>query len=115
MIKLDVPAAGRLASGMREAAGELGNLDPLHKRIATEWAGRAARRAPMRTGLLSRSIEPAHNGAHAGVEATAKHAPFVHWGTRYVKARPFITDTATPGAWLDRYAAYIDNTLGEIQ
>ena len=52
----------------------------------------AQRNAPVDTGNLKRSIglEIRDDGLTAEVEATADYAPYVEWGTRFMKAQPFV-------------------------
>lgn len=54
-------------------------------------AERSRGRAPVKTGALLSSIGYAKEGNDSAVvKATAHHAPFVHYGTRFMRARPFI-------------------------
>ncbi len=57
-----------------------------------ELQTKAQRNAPVDTGNLKRSIrlEIRDNGLTAETEATADYAPYVEWGTRFMKAQPFI-------------------------
>lgn len=54
----------------------------------------AKKRAPVRTGTLRRSITSRVNesGNVARVGSNLRYAPFVHFGTRYMRARPFLQD-----------------------
>lgn len=54
-------------------------------------ARKARSRTPVRTGSLLASIGYAKEGGDSAVvKATARHAPFVHWGTKYMRPRPFL-------------------------
>lgn len=57
-----------------------------------EMQAKAQRNAPVDTGNLKRSIglEIRDNGLTAEVEALAEYAPYVEWGTRFMRAQPFI-------------------------
>lgn len=52
----------------------------------------AHRNAPVDTGNLKRSIglEIVDGGLSAEIGAMADYAPYVEWGTRFMKAQPFI-------------------------
>ena len=62
------------------------------QRNGAELQMKAQRNAPVDTGNLKRSIrlQIRDNGLTAEAEATADYAPYVEWGTRFMKAQPFM-------------------------
>ena len=62
------------------------------KMNGAELQNKAKRMAPVDTGTLKRSIglEITEAGMTAEVEATAEYAPYVEYGTRFMKAQPYI-------------------------
>ena len=62
------------------------------KMNGAELQNKAMRMAPVDTGTLKRSIglEITEAGMTAEVEATAEYAPYVEYGTRFMKAQPYI-------------------------
>lgn len=57
-----------------------------------ELNANAARKAPVDTGFLRRSIvfEIANLGLSARSVALAEYAPYLEWGTRFMSAQPFM-------------------------
>lgn len=57
-----------------------------------EMEEKAQRNAPVDTGTLKRSIslEITNGGMNAQVEPTAEYAPYVEFGTRLMKAQPYL-------------------------
>ena len=62
------------------------------KMNGAELQNKAKRMAPVDNGTLKRSIglEITEAGMTAEVEATAEYAPYVEYGTRFMKAQPYI-------------------------
>lgn len=62
------------------------------QRNGAELQTKAQRNAPVDTGNLKRSIrlQIRDNGLTAEAEATADYASYVEWGTRFMKAQPFM-------------------------
>ena len=75
-----------------EKNAELGEVKWIVRRNGAELQARAQRKAPVDTGTLKRSIglEIRDGGLTAESEATAEYAPYVEWGTRFMKAQPFM-------------------------
>ncbi len=48
--------------------------------------------APVDTGFLRNSVRPTVYDGYATVGAYTGYARFVHYGTRYMRGRPFITN-----------------------
>lgn len=104
-VDVQVDGANRLASTLRSASRRLADVSS-PARSAAQVIGAAARaRTPVRTGLLRASITVRSETDGASVGTSVRYAPYVNFGTRYVRARPFLTDAAERGAPL-ALAAY---------
>lgn len=62
------------------------------KSNGAELNANAARKAPVDTGFLRRSIvfEITNFGLSARSVALAEYAPYLEWGTRFMSAQPFM-------------------------
>ena len=62
------------------------------RRNGVELNRNAAKKAPVDTGFLRRSIifEVADGGMTAGSVAQAHYAPYLEYGTRFMSAQPFM-------------------------
>lgn len=72
------------------------------------------RRTPVDTGELRGSETATSDDTSLTVKAAAEHGPYVHYGTRYMTARPFMQDAldaAVPRVQSDLIAA-ITRELG---
>ncbi|CUX18485.1 HK97-gp10 family putative phage morphogenesis protein [Clostridium sp. C105KSO13] len=71
----------------------LGAVKQAVKRSGTTLQKEVERIVPVDTGTLKRSItgpELTDGGLTAKVEATAEYAAYVEYGTRYMKAQPYM-------------------------
>lgn len=90
--------AGVKLAGVKELKRKLADNAQMNgaKKIVqkngSELQAKAQRNAPVDTGNLKRSIglEIRDNGLTAESEAVAEYAPYVEWGTRFMKAQPFM-------------------------
>lgn len=80
------------------------------KMNGAELQNKAKRMAPVDTGTLKRSIglEITEAGMTAEVEATAEYAPYVEYGTRFMKAQPYIRPS------LEEQKKSFENDLSKI-
>lgn len=62
------------------------------KKNGSDLQKKAQRKAPYKTGNLRRSIQLqfSGDGMTATVEPTAHYAPYVEYGTRFMKAQPYL-------------------------
>lgn len=90
--------AGVKMVGVKELKRKLASNAQMNgvKRIVqkngAELQAKAQRNTPVDTGNLKRSImlEIRDNGLTAEVEAETEYAPYVEWGTRFMKAQLFV-------------------------
>lgn len=82
----------QLKSNLSEAAAGLKPaVDQIERKIAHRILEVAETLVPVATGELRDSGDIQHEGDGYSVNYTAPHAPFVHFGTRHMPARPFLT------------------------
>lgn len=90
-----------LAKAMRESESDVktviyNNGEKL-KAKAVEWApkpgGSRYGLNPYSEGPLSQNITHKHNGLNSEIHAEVGYSGFVNFGTRYMRAQPFMTDT----------------------
>lgn len=90
--------AGVKMVGVKELKGRLTDAAQMKaakqivQKNGAELQARAQRNAPVDTGNLKRSIrlEIRDDGLTAESNAAAEYAPYVEWGTRFMKAQPFM-------------------------
>lgn len=87
---------------MHTAAREVSRPRRLLQDIGLIAEGGGKRRAPVRTGNLRRSITNRVTDTEAYVGTDVEYAPYVHYGTRYQAAQPFLEEG-------------IEDTMSEIE
>lgn len=91
MLEVKVEGLERFVEGMRGFRVDVQTAI----REASEWtameaANRARSRAPVRTGRLRGSIQTLTASAESKVQVTAPYAGYVEFGTRRMRAQPFL-------------------------
>ena len=81
--------------GLTKHLAEAGQMEAVKQVVrmnGAELQTKAMRGAPVDTGTLRRSIglELTDNGLTAEVEPTAHYAQYVEYGTRFMKAQPYM-------------------------
>lgn len=77
---------------MKDAAREVSRPRKVLQDAALIVEGNAKRRSPVRTGNLRRSITNRVEDTEAFVGTNVEYAPYVHYGTRYSPAQPFLEE-----------------------
>ena len=77
---------------MKAAASNVSKPLDVLQDIGLLVEGEAKRNAPVRTGTLRRSITNRVEGNAAYVGSAVEYARYVHEGTKYMAAQPFIQD-----------------------
>ena len=115
--RVEVEGAAALAASLDAASADLAELDRAAEGASRIIATAARSLAPKRTGTLSRSVAPAPSRGTAAALASASYAPFVHYGTRYMSARPFLSDAArqTEPMWLPLYTQETQGILDHVK
>lgn len=109
--------AERCQATLGLAAERLDHLDHAAASSSRVVAAAGAMKAPRRTGRLAMSVRAAPDGGTAIAQTSLVYAPYVHWGTRHMRARPFLTDAArqTQPVVLRLYTADADRALGVVK
>ena len=68
---------------------------------------------PHRTGALAAANVTESHATGWGISNGQPYAPPVHWGTRYMRARPWLLDAAksTEDAWMDDLTQHVQQLL----
>ena len=91
-LRVSAPGAARLGRDLDRAASAI-DVDDLVQDVATPIAARAAAAAPRLTGAMARAIRVDNTGVVVDVD---RYPLMVHNGTRFMAARPFITQAIRP-------------------
>lgn len=115
-----VEGARELRRTLRQAGDDLTELKETHRQVGTFVTGRAKPRTPHRTGRLGATGRPGATKTAALVRfggARAPYARYVHWGTKTMKARPWVTQAAeeTQAVWERMYQQGVDRVLARIK
>lgn len=115
--KIKVHGLPELKATMRKAAAEMQEMKDAHLKAAQLVAAAGRGTAPRRTGRLSASVSGDRESAKAVIVATAPYAAFVHYGTRYMAARPWLLRTAeqTQAQWLPIYERELQQILDKVR
>ena len=117
-----VEGAARLRRTMRRAGADLEDLKAVNAAVAALVAGRAATRAPVRSGALAASVRGNRAAATASVRAGRAAVPYagpIHWGwpLRGIAADPFIAATAqdTEPVWVAMYRDGVEQAIAKVE
>jgi hypothetical protein len=99
------------ASRCGQVADDLADLSDVDTAAADQLADLARPRTPRRTGRLAKTVRVVGGQVVAG-GPTAPYAPPVHWGTRVMAARPWISQTADQAA--DRVADFYADQVADL-
>lgn len=118
MINIQIKNAAQIKSAFRRSPYIMTkNLSGAIKRVAYKVQGQSQRITPVKTGFLRRSHTTTfETGLRATIEPTASYAGFVHEGTRFMKARPFLADAVeiTQGFTDTEFEKAVQDTLDTI-
>lgn len=115
-----VEGGRELRRTLRQAGDDLENLKDTHRQVGTFVSNRARERTPSATGRLGATGRPGATKTAALVRfggARAPYARFVHWGTRLMRARPWVTEAAQASrqAWETMYQQGVNRVLARIK
>ena len=104
------------AASVRREIPNLQHAPGLLRDIGALIQARAKQNAPVRTGQLRDSITSLVEADSAFVGSDLDYAPFVEYGTRYMMARPFLSDAVEQSQeGIDRFLkAYGDAFLAKV-
>lgn len=111
MLSVDADGTTELASTLGAAAAALVDLEGVDDAAGDLVLGAA--RVPRDRGTLAASL----TSVGGVLSASARHAPFVHWGTKHLRARPFLLDAlaAREEAVANLYADHVEDALDTIK
>lgn len=91
MAELKIEGVDELMKALKKNV-KLDDVKRVVKQNGSELQTAAERVVPVDTGTLKRSIglEIKDSGLTAEVEPTAEYAPYVEYGTRYMRAQPYL-------------------------
>lgn len=117
MAGVQVDGAARCQATLAAASDRLGNLTTAAQGASRIVSAGGAVAAPRHTGALAMSVRPQPQGPVAQVVSTLRYSGFVHYGTRYMLARPFLLQSAkrTAPLWVAAYEADADRALGMVK
>jgi hypothetical protein len=129
-----VEGARQLRAAMRRAGDDLSDLKKANKEAADIAAAASAALAPVRSGMLKRTVRGAGTKTagiiRAGNNGRVPYASAIHWGRLWwpnaqgsprhrsvITPQPFLSEGAqsSEGQWLPVYENYIDEFLGRIE
>lgn len=92
------------------------NLNKAIKRSVIKIEGDSKRVTPVRTGFLRSSHSSSFSNLAGFIDVTASYAPYVHFGTRFQRAQPFLQKSvnANEGFVNDEMLSAVQDTLNDI-
>lgn len=89
-----ITGTDRIASTMRKAGRELGDLTPVNQTVADIVARLARARAPRVTGALANATQAAATKKGAGIENVLPYFGPIHygWPARNIEAQPYVDE-----------------------
>ena len=92
------------------------NLNSAIKKVTNNLVSVAASTTPHATGYLKRTNEIKFDNLKGSFEKKAEYAYFVHEGTKFMSARPFLTDAIqiAQGFTDAEFDLAVEKTLNEI-
>ena len=100
------------------AADLLDDLSPADRKTGALIAGRAAARAPHRSGRLAASIRPHSTTGGVSLSANVPYSGVIHWGwpARNIRAHTFLVDAArtTESTWTGYYTDAVQDALDKV-
>lgn len=93
-----------------------GNLNIAIRKTVLTIGGQSRRRTPVRTGRLRASHYERFSNLKGEVGTNTSYDRYVHWGTRYMKARPYLQEAVEASEpYLNRFFRdAVQNTLNSI-
>jgi HK97 gp10 family phage protein len=116
-IRVTVKGLVPLVATMSRMAVLLQDMKQANTKAATVVAKAGRSRAPRDTGQLAGSIHPVPTTRRARVEAVARYARYVEFGTRVMSAKAFLHPAAreTEPVWLKAYLHDLERIVGTVR
>jgi len=113
--QVEVRGADVLAATLRKAAGRIGDCTAPNTAAAAMLARQAASSAPRRTGRLAGSIRTRADATGASVDVAAPYGRFVEYGTRYMRAQPYLYPASGQVDWQRPYADHVSAAMAGVK
>jgi HK97 gp10 family phage protein len=115
-----VTGLSNLTRTMRAAGRDLDDLKAANERVGLIVSSRARADAPRQSGKLASTVRGARATRKAVVRAGGAKAPYaryVEFGTRKMRARPYLRKAAveTRPQWLSEYEHEVDRIIRSIE
>lgn len=108
---ITIEGGKELRAALKRIDGDLSDLKDAHLQVAAQVIqfANATGLTPVRTGRLKKSQRPQNLGASAGIRVKQFYAPFVYFGTRSIRANPWLRTAAerSQHQWLPTYEAAV--------
>lgn len=118
-VNAQVVGAEALASTLRKAADDLGDMSDPAQKTASFLANRGRIDAPRRTGRLAASVHADSDRTEARVISGLVYSNRTHWGyARYGQAaQPWLAEGAhrTEALWSGNYEDRVEHCLDEVK
>jgi hypothetical protein len=117
--RVTITGADTVASTMRKAARDVGDLTSAHRAAAGIFTAVARADAPRLTGALAAATRPEGTKDGAGVSNPLPYFGPIHygWGKHNIAAQPFVDDAvdATQSQWIPVYERAIQAACNEVR
>ena len=116
-LDIDVKGADRLERTLDGAADELARMDAAAAETSRIVAAAGAALAPKASGALAASVRAEPQGPVVQATSASPYAPFVHYGTKLMAARPFLIAAVrqTEQVWIGSYTRNADQVLSHVK
>lgn len=110
-VTVQVIGADRVMRALRRAAREIGDLSGPTRAASRAVERTAVRLAPRRTGRLARSIRTSVAGGSGVISDRVRYASFVEYGTRNMRAQPFLRPALYTARVVEQYEQHADDAV----
>lgn len=102
-----------LVARLDRAHDGLLDLSGINRDMAQLVARKATPDTPRATGRLAGSATISATGTGWGITYGAPYSALVHWGTRYMRPRPWLIEAArdTEDSWMDALTEHVQQLL----
>lgn len=118
-VSVTVTGTAELASTLRRAARDLGDMTQANMAAAKVFVAVAQARAPRLTGALAAATQPAAEKDAAGfVNALPYFGPIHYgWPARNIEAQPYVDEAVeeTEDQWLEVYNRAVAEIIGQLR
>lgn len=110
---VDVEGLDQLQARLVHARDGITDLTDINRDIGQLVVREADSRTPTATGGLANNNRSTATASGWGATNGEPYAGFVHWGTRTMKARPWLLEAAraTEDSWMDQLARHVQQLL----